>query len=142
MRGLPIVLIIAALAFALGSTASEIAEITPGEPFRLAVGEAAALPSKDLTVRFSGVVGDSRCPSDVTCVWAGDAQVDLRLERSDDEISVSLHTHGSGEAQAFGCTLRLLDLRPYPKSTVDIAPEDYMATLELTVNEPSGQTGH
>ncbi len=139
MRSLPPVVLVAAMACASGTTASDIAEITPGEPFRLMVGEALDLPSEDLTVRFVGVTGDSRCPSDAHCIWAGDAEVEVRLTRGEEETPVSLHTHGGDrfprEARAFGCTLRLEDVEPYPKSTEKIAPEDYVVTVKLTLDE-------
>ncbi len=140
MRVISIAVIATLVACASGSTASGAPEITPGEPFRLGVGETAGLPGEDLTVRFTGVTGDSRCPSDVTCFWAGDAEVEVRLSRGEEEASVSLHTNGGTqhprEAQALGCTLRLEDVEPYPSSKAEIAPEDYVVTLELTVGEP------
>ncbi len=140
MRSLLVVFIVASSACATGSTASDVAEITPGEPFRLGVGEEMRLSSEDLTVRFSGVAGDSRCPTGVNCVWAGDAAVEVRLTQGDEETAVTLHTHGGKfprEAAAFGCTLRLEDVEPYPSTKRKIVPEDYVATLELTLAESS-----
>ena len=132
---------VAALACASGSTASDVAEITPGEPFRLAVGEEMLLPSEDLLVRFSGVTADSRCPQGVNCFWAGDAAVEVRLTRGEEETSVSVHTHGGEKyprsAAAFGCTVHLEDVSPYPSAKREIAPEDYVAILKLTVGEDS-----
>ncbi len=142
-HAMPVVVTLALLACASGSTASDVAEITPGEPFRLAVGEEMRLPSEDLTVHFSGVTGDSRCPTGVNCFWAGDAAAEMRLTRGDEETSVTVHTHGDQrfprQAEAFGCTLHLEDLEPYPSSKRKIAPEDYVATLKLTVGEESSQ---
>jgi hypothetical protein len=137
MRYLPLVVIVAAVACASGSTASDVAEITAGEPFRLGVGEAARQPAEDLTVRFVAVAGDSRCPTGVQCFWEGDAEVELKVTRGEEESSVSLHTHGGKDyprqAQALGCILSLEDLEPHPKAGVQIAPEDYVATLELSL---------
>ncbi len=139
MRSLSAVIVVAAVACASGSTGSGVAEITPGEPFQLGVGEEMRLPSEDLTVRFSGVEGDSRCPTGVNCVWAGDAEAELRLIQGEEEIPLSVHTHGGEkfprQAQAFGCTVRLEDVEPYPSSKARIAPEDYLVTLRLTVDE-------
>ncbi len=129
------------LACASGSTASDVAEITLAAPFRLGLGEQARLASEDLTVRFAAVAGDSRCPSDVTCFWAGDAKVEVRLTQGEDQTLVSLHTNGGRDypraAEALGCTLRLEDLEPYPSTKSKIAPEDYVATLVLTLEERS-----
>ncbi len=142
MKRLLFVVTVITLACASGTTASDIAaEITPGEPFRLAMGEEMGLPAEDLTVHFSSVESDSRCPTDVNCFWAGNAAVEVRLSRGGEERSVTIHTNGGPkfprQAQAFGCTLSLRDLEPYPKSKQKIAPEDYVATLELTVDGAS-----
>ncbi len=139
MRGLPTVFLVAVMACASGSTASDVAEIDPGEAFRLGVGEAAGLASENLTVKFAGVTADSRCPTGVNCFWAGDAEVELRLIRGEEETSMSLHTNGGPkyprQAQAFGCTLRLEEVEPYPSSKQKIAPENYVVTVKLTLDE-------
>lgn len=47
---------------------------------------------------FNGVtvllidVRDSRCPSDVTCVWEGNAEVDMTLMFDNKEEAFTLHT--------------------------------------------------
>ncbi len=141
MRLFLTVAVVAALACASGSTASDVPEITPGESFQLAVGEEMRLPSEDLLVRFSGVTADSRCPTDVNCFWAGDAAVELHLTRGEEEGTVSVHTNGGQKyprsAAAFGCTVYLEDVTPYPSSKAKIAPEDYVAKLKLTLGESS-----
>lgn len=43
------------------------------EPFRLQRGETALVAEDGTTVRFDSVAADSRCPSDVDCVRAGEA---------------------------------------------------------------------
>ncbi len=141
MRTLFAAFIVVSSACASGSTASDVPEITPGEPFRLRVSEEMRLSSEDLTVRFSSVTGDSRCPTGVQCFWEGDAAVEVRLAQGEDETSVTVHTNGGRdyprEAEAFGCTLRLESLDPYPSAKRKIAAEDYVATLVLTLGEPS-----
>ncbi len=141
MRSLMPAVFVTALACASGSTASDVAEITPGEPFRLGVGEAMRLSSEDLLIRFEGVAGDSRCPTGVNCFWAGDAAVEVRAVRGDEEAAVTLHTHGGPkyprEARVFDWKLSLEDLQPQPSAKGQIAPEDYQATLELTADQAS-----
>ena len=145
MRNLPLVMIVTAVACASGSNGSGVAEITAGEPFRLGVGEAAHLSAEDLTVRFAAVTGDSRCPTGVQCFWEGDAEVELHLAHGDEEASVTLHTNGGRDyprqARAMGCMLRLDDLAPYPSAKAKIAPESYVATVELTFDEPASSDG-
>ncbi len=139
MRSLWAVIIVTIVACASGSTATGAEEIAPGEPFRLGVGEEMRLSSEDLTVHFVGVTGDSRCPTGVNCFWAGDAAVEVRLIQGDDETSVTVHTNGGGkfprQAEAFGCTLHLEDVEPYPSTKGKIAPSAYVATLKVTLEE-------
>ncbi|MEM7356627.1 MAG: hypothetical protein AAF657_37775, partial [Acidobacteriota bacterium] len=89
-------------------------------------------------VRFIRVVGDSRCPRGVTCIWEGNAEIELVLRHQSD-ATLHLHTQGSGrhhrQASAHGFTLRLEALDPYPAKPEPIAPEDYVATLVLTAGE-------
>lgn len=119
-----------------GQAVSEGESITPGEPFRVAVGEAALLPEADLTVRFIRVVGDSRCPRDVTCIWEGNAEIEVVLARDTAEVSVRLHTQGRGRhasrGSALGFTVSMESLDPYPSTAEPISPEDYVATLVVT----------
>lgn len=48
--------------------------IAPGQEFSLEVGERAVLPDAS-TLHYAGISNDSRCPPDVTCIRAGDADV-------------------------------------------------------------------
>jgi hypothetical protein len=126
--------------------------IARGEPFRLHVGQERVLaePPGEIdapgrtTVRFVAVAGDSRCPRDVTCVWAGDAEIEIALRReegptegggTEKEAAVHLHTAGGArmprEAQALGLTLRLEALDPYPETSRRIEQEEYTATLVI-----------
>lgn len=113
----------------------DVTTADPGEPFRLRVGERARVAGDDLAVAFVEVAGDSRCPKNVNCFWAGDAEVVLQLARGGEEATVRLHTHGGArypqEASALGATLRLEELDPYPETEGKIAAEAYEATLVL-----------
>jgi len=107
----------------------------PGEEFTLAVGEKATLEAVGATVRFVGVPADSRCPSQVECVWAGDGAVVLAIRPLvSGEAEDTLHTHPDGKrAVALSrYELTLLQLDPYPEAAFGkIPPEDYRATLAL-----------
>lgn len=46
----------------------------PPMPVRMVVGQSLALPDRS-TLRYVGTRDDSRCPPNVTCVWAGKATV-------------------------------------------------------------------
>jgi hypothetical protein len=136
---------IIALALVLGAAAcgsSERAPIEPsasqdataidavlGQPFTIRIGQTATVAGTNLTVRMLAVPADSRCPTDVQCVWAGNARVDLRAGGGD----VSLNTHEEPHAVRMGdYRLELTGLTPAPTSTESIAPAMYAATLLVT----------
>ena len=48
------------------------------EQFTLAPRETASIRDTSLRLEFMRVSGDSRCPGDAICVWAGDAIVHVR----------------------------------------------------------------
>jgi hypothetical protein len=99
-----------------------------GTDFTLAPGESAPIEGASLSVRFVAVTEDSRCPSDTTCVWAGEVEVKLEiLERSKPARQLQLK---SGEtADLTGFRLTLLSVDPPPVSTARISAQAYRATL-------------
>ena len=92
---------IAALALA-GCAAGHLAG-----PVEAGIGEAARLG--DLVVRPLAVIEDSRCPRDVTCVWAGR----LRLRAAVGGVPAEL-TLGEPFALSRGGTLTLIAALPEP----------------------------
>ena len=90
---------------------------------------------KDLKVKFDSLVDDSRCPKDVTCVWAGDAKIVVSVRRGNSKASsMELHTNGqfaqTGKYQQY--VIKLVALDPYPRTSVKAKPGDYVATLLIT----------
>lgn len=100
--------------------ATSTREVPLGEPFTLTPGESAMVDGVRIT--FERVGQDSRCPPDVTCIWAGDAEVKLTVGG----VEVTLHTHGGtqypGSASVAGRTITLKELSRAP----------YNATLVVT----------
>lgn len=50
------------------------AGVVAGDDFTMAAGEQVSLPDAS-TLRYIGIANDSRCPPDVLCIRAGDADV-------------------------------------------------------------------
>ena len=107
-----------------------------GQPFSLRVNQTAYIGSADVAVRFVSVTEDSRCASDVVCVWEGQVSilVDLAQVSSGSSIGQFTLSLGGGQASAesFGnYSIRVMDVQPYPMSTKKISPSDYVVTLVL-----------
>lgn len=99
-------------------TQPNIAQAEVEQDFTLAPGEYRTVGDLDLIVIFHGVLQDSRCPPTVTCVWAGDAEVNVGIApvMGGDERLAVLHTNGSqgSDATELGAAhrLRLVGLEP------------------------------
>ncbi|HUP19521.1 MAG TPA: hypothetical protein VM778_06165 [Gemmatimonadota bacterium] len=101
--------------------------------FDLAVGGTAEVGDGGLTIAFTTVREDSRCPSDAICVWSGDAAALLSaaVGRASAE-TLTLHTHlVPRSAPHGGYTIHLISLSPYPDSRDPIEPGEYVARLRV-----------
>jgi hypothetical protein len=106
-----------------------------GQPFKIRFGEELTVKREDLKVKFDSLLEDSRCPSDVKCIWAGDANILISVKKARaDAAKIELHTSGafkrSGKYQRY--VIKLVTLTPYPRSQDSRKPNDYVATLLVT----------
>ncbi len=103
-----------------------------GQPFILGVNQTAHIEPAGFDVTFVIVTEDSRCPSDVVCVWAGQVSIVVDVKASGGshgQLTLTL-TGGQASAKSFGrYSIKLLDVQPYPLSTEEILPSDYVTTL-------------
>ena len=133
--------VIATLVFVLAGCQSHAAQADPieaglGQEFVLGGGQQVAIRGTDLRLRFTDVLEDSRCPTDVECFWTGQARiaVDAGLGQ-DTPTSLEFNTNpapGQGKLtnDLGGYTIELKSLDPYPKTPDDSpALTDYSATL-------------
>ena len=84
---------------------------------------------------FAAVSDDSRCPTGVTCVWEGDAVVQLRVEaKGDPAVDLQLHANPrfNQEGRAGALTLTLVRLEPVPQGDRPIPRDAYSATLQIS----------
>jgi uncharacterized Zn finger protein len=120
------------------SSESMIVEAELDSEFVIEVNQSAEIKSEDITVTFLNVTADSRCPADVMCVWMGQADIELSVQKGDEESALSLTIGGdtSPEESIFDMYLiQLIELAPYPYSTKVIQPDEYTATLKITKYE-------
>ena len=73
---------------------------------------------------------DSRCPSDVVCIWQGEAIVKIKVE-SPVAGTLELSTFHNPTDTLGTYSFSLTDVFPYPVSTQVIALEDYKVTLKI-----------
>jgi len=98
---------------------------------RLSVGEEDRPGGGALQVGFLGVVEDSRCPVDVTCVWEGNAVVEISVAMgSGPSVPLQLNTTLEPRSRTHqGVQITVVELRPEPIS--DAPTSDYELRLRL-----------
>lgn len=82
------------------------------------------------------ILEDSRCPIDVTCVWAGTVKLRVKLENGSNTQEVSL-TLGSPITFA-GKRVELTSVLPAKNSKQTIKPEDYRFDFSVKPGIPAG----
>jgi hypothetical protein len=112
------------------------AEFTLGKEFILGAGQQAVSGADDLRVRFSEVLEDSRCPTEVECFWTGQARIAVLIEPAGIPATTADFNTNPAPGQnaqtvhADAYTVELKSLDPYPRTPDQpISFEDYRATL-------------
>jgi hypothetical protein len=123
-----------------GAPKSEAMGVPLGATFLLHAGEEAVVGRRGLTVRFVEVLMDSRCPTGVLCVWAGEVSVLVAVAghgEKPQEITLTITPRDpeATTAPVFEHTVKLLRVHPYPQKDRKIDPQRYSASL--VVNEIS-----
>lgn len=98
--------------------------------FTLAPGETASIEDTGIGVRFASVLSDSRCPVDVDCIHAGNAQVRITVVRGRTARDYELQT-GGAPVRHDDVTIALVDLLPNRHSARAIDPGAYRATFRV-----------
>jgi hypothetical protein len=111
-----------------GAPAPQVANL--GQNIQLSPGEQATFDSEGLTVEFVRVVEDSRCPTDATCVWAGEVKVQLSTRLRAAEAVQHQITAGQ-DATVDEYRLAVVQVLPERTSTREISPEEYRVTLKV-----------
>ena len=96
-------------------------------------GQDIRLEGSVLRVSFGAVLEDSRCPVDVTCVWEGNAKVEIGIAAGMGPTH-ALVLNSTLEPRSVvwsGIRVTLLELTPAPHAGIPIPPEDYVVRLWL-----------
>ena len=87
-------------------------------------------------VLFKDVLSDSRCPREVTCIWAGNATVLLQIYSGGElveEKEVVVPASGSSSLFMTGeLSVEAIALLPYPEANSNTKNRDYFIKLRVT----------
>jgi hypothetical protein len=115
-------------AVALAACGRDGTAATLNEPIQLAPGQSAVFHD-NLKVRLVDV-SDSRCPTDVTCLWAGEAIVRLTIISKGKTSEHELKELQKGALD--GYLFEILQVLPARGPEAQrIAPADYRVTLKV-----------
>lgn len=127
--------LLAALTACTPSSATRNSAAPPEQTVTLAWQQAADVDG--LSVQFVGY-RDSRCPADVTCVWAGEAHAFVWVSGPGTAPHVvALLWNGGGKSRPQDATrvgaytLWLETLEPRPRSDGAVSPGDYRIVLKV-----------
>ncbi|GAA1943656.1 hypothetical protein [Amycolatopsis minnesotensis] len=85
-----------------GKPPEPAAVVPPGRDFTLTVGQEAAIAGRDLAVRFTRLVSDSRCPPRMQCIWQGEAIARFVVRGHAGSATADLHTGARGGPRDVG----------------------------------------
>jgi hypothetical protein len=125
----PIVTLLVVVA-ACSRATSAPSDVSPGQSIQLAEGDYARVSSSTILLQFVRA-NDSRCPSDVVCVSAGEALIAITFNGAGAERTDTLRLMKPNTATYGGYVFEATDLQPYPKSQGQIPGR----TLTLRVSK-------
>jgi hypothetical protein len=104
-----------------------------GETIELGLGKVTRIGDEGLMLAFRQVPQDSRCPSNVTCVWTGDATVRLDAKLGNSGwTALDVHTHVPPHDAEYGdYVVELHGLLPWPREGLPTLERDYRVTLRV-----------
>ena len=103
-------------------------------PFSLQLNQTAQIPLYDIQIIFSKILEDSRCPSDVQCVWEGDVRIQMDILEQEQKMKSVDFSLGANDITRMYLLdkfyLELIQIEPYPTSSLhEILPSDYSAVF-------------
>ena len=141
MRYISLLLLCCTILSCENQSTPPISDSSIDNPFTVRIGEGVTIDRANTQVRFSKLIGDSRCAADVTCVWEGRADIQLSfLQAGKDTSTIPLSIRGyvtiadtkaHQTKDTLGYLFTLMQLDPYPRSDVRINPNAYTATISV-----------
>lgn len=108
----------------------EAASVTLEQEFTLQPGQSANVAPGSFSIRFDSVGADSRCATDVVCVWAGDAAIHLSVVADGAVRPVVLHSTLDPKFFSQGnVKVTLVRVTPENISTRTIPQSEYRVTF-------------
>ena len=132
--------VLASLALSVGAAKRQPArkKIMLDKNFVLRIGQEVLTADGKLSVKFMSVPEDSRCPTGVNCIWAGNVRVLLQATQAKSKpVKVELNTNprdtpAGEEADCGNYRIKLVSVDPYPVQDQQLSAGDYRVTLVVS----------
>jgi hypothetical protein len=100
---------------------------------QIAKGQERAVQGSGTKIKFVEIIEDSRCPTDVNCVWAGNAKIkiEVRVRRGQPRVFELNSALAPKVVSYAGYDFKLVSLAPQLRSNVRINPDKYVVTIEV-----------
>ena len=103
-----------------------------GTNVSLHIGESVVIKDHGIKLKFVDVLDDSRCPSDVECVWEGTVSLMINIRYNQQDLGdFILNSSNLHKASFKGYYAKFKTLEPYPISTETIPKASYCATFRV-----------
>jgi len=104
-----------------------------GDSIDLSISETIYNYESEISIKFDSVINDSRCPTNVTCIWEGNAAMKYSFSKYNNSISFVLNTNGGPnfkrDTVIFAYKIEFLNLYPYPEDPGEISQSDYFSKI-------------
>ena len=90
----------------------------------------------DKGIKFKKVVSDSRCPKNVTCVWAGEVKILIEFYEDGKLKGEKIVAGSNNSISEFfkneEIEISQLNVYPYPETSSKILPEEYSVSIQIS----------
>ncbi len=103
------------------------------DPFSIFYGKLYNSSEYNISIVLDSVLQDSRCPTGVECIWAGNAAVRFIFTEGNNSAKFILNTTLSPKDTTIaGFKIELISLKPYPVYLHEIKQQDYIAEIKIS----------
>jgi hypothetical protein len=118
-------------AFGAANAAHDSGGVFLDKQFTVRYGQTKTVREAGVKVEFTSVIDDSRCPKGVTCVWAGNGKISVKLSKAGHSPAlIELNTTLEPKKGSYlDYEITLINLQPYPESNKTLSKKSYAAVL-------------
>jgi hypothetical protein len=112
------------------------AAVSPAREYVVGYGETIRVAG--LSLEFTTLAEESRCPTSVTCIWEGNARVLVTATSGSTTAVLELNSNPRFSIRAVfeGYVIELRSVDPYPAAPTPPRAQDYTVTLFVDVARP------